>query len=630
MELQLKSNSKVYFGNETYTLSDDVNVDLAGVGSTIKEIIFNATSKTFSTVNYNANLGCDEYIVMLMKVKESTAAQFSTVYHIVAPFECNVNDSPRFVTKSDFDTFIKEEFGLVKNQSKLVPMSIAGTGISISTSNMTLSIGKQCIVYYNNTKYIVSSAITVDLSGISSGYKKVVFNTDTKAFSAKKFDVDLTDDEVLIMILKTDNSGGTFTQVNGIIANCTVKVDGKEWLVNQKTLAETREEIESEIGGILIPDYFTTQVDNAVMAATNDIATAGINGDNFIFITDIHWENNFKNSPRLVQYICNKMNIPYILFGGDAINGQDDTAVAMEYFNEIASGLKKAESKLFSVYGNHDNNATNTTFPSGLNVFYSLLQKQSDMLMNYGELCYFYFDNPTNKTRYICLSVGQGMSFSSNQETWLRELLTNTDTSTHIIIVLHAYMRGTNYEESGVVVGSEFIINVAGTAVNNIISDYPNLKFEAVLSGHVHFDYNGMTDSMVPVIFTTCDRWKSNEDEGTINEQAFDIDTIDYTNKLIVCRRIGRGKSRIIHYTPYSINVSENLDISNLVTIVPTSYSIRDNMHVVTMRSSGEQVFFNSNATISKAGVVTGVAVGYVTAVAENDDFIETFNIKIS
>ena len=53
------------------------------------------------------------------------------------------------------------------------------------------------------------------------------------------------------------------------------------------------------------------------------MANVGKNGDTFIFITDIHWDNNNKHSPALIKEICRKTNIKNIICGGDIINEGD-------------------------------------------------------------------------------------------------------------------------------------------------------------------------------------------------------------------------------------------------------------------------------------------------------------------
>lgn len=85
----------------------------------------------------------------------------------------------------------------------------------------------------------------------------------------------------------------------------------------------------------------------------------------------------------------------------------------------------------------------------------------------------------------------------------------------------------------------------------------------AIFAGHVHFDgyyqysvnaYNGY----IYVIATTCDAY-GNQPKGssatrtpkTVNEQAFDIISINKADRLITITRIGAGSDRAFTYSDY-------------------------------------------------------------------------------
>ena len=78
-----------------------------------------------------------------------------------------------------------------------------------------------------------------------------------------------------------------------------------------------------------------------------------------------------------------------------------------------------------------------------------------------------------------------------------------------------------------------------------------------LLSGHTHVDNSNTSDGVLSVV-TTCDsRYTgvsidSNRVIGTVNEQAFDVFSINYTNKEINATRIGYGSNRVFDYDPTS------------------------------------------------------------------------------
>ena len=95
------------------------------------------------------------------------------------------------------------------------------------------------------------------------------------------------------------------------------------------------------------------------------------------------------------------------------------------------------------------------------------------------------------------------------------------------------------------------------TDIRDIIEQYNGQgKIIAVFQGHTHRDrIQYLKNGAIPVIITTSDNngcyvWSSEEskyvrhvdverESGTINEQAFDVVTIDKTLKRISCVRIG-------------------------------------------------------------------------------------------
>ena len=354
----------------------------------------------------------------------------------------------------------------------------------------------------------------------------------------------------------------------------------------------------------------------------------------------MHWESNAKHSPDIIRKITNDVCIGNVVFGGDAINGQANQDVAREYFNTIASGLSNGKSPFVAVFGNHDNNANDggTEFANIDKTFSALFQKKNDYRVgDYTGEAYFYFDNKATNTRHIILNTrnGNDLSYVSGQVTWLESLLDNAPNDMHIIIYMHIYCTGTAVRIDGAFAGYDYGVANSGSSLDDILSSRTSKKVEFIIAGHTHVDYNGCNPQMIPVIVTDCDARQSQMWSyalGTINEQSFDIVVADFGNKKICCRRIGRGKSRIVHYSPYTLSINDTLDISSLLEIVPTNYSIRDNFSFQYRNATGggTGVTFNSTlASISSNGVVTAVASGIITAVAENDNCIETFNIKI-
>lgn len=396
-----------------------------------------------------------------------------------------------------------------------------------------------------------------------------------------------------------------------------------------------------ENGALPVPSYFAENIEDTVKSAREDMSVVGLDGDNLIFITDIHWENNSKNSPSIIRTICGELNIDNVVFGGDAINGQASQETAMAMFSTIAGQLLSARSRNFvAVIGNHDFNGADggTAFDDGPKVFYSIFNKNMDYLAKHGGPTYYYFDNPSTQTRFIVLDTGASYTVPETQANWLTQVLNNTDVSLRVVIFMHTFLRERAKYQDDTFIGYDYEVASSGQTVEGIVDTAKanGKNIQCVIAGHAHIDYNVQTDGRIPVIGTDCDgrqslQWPTTV--GTINEQAFDVITIDYVNKTIKCRRVGRGKSRIIHYEAIEMAVGGTLDISSDIEIVPTSYSVRDNLDIKYRNAAGggpSLTYGASIASISNAGVVTAISSGLLTAVAENDECIETFNIKIS
>ena len=312
-----------------------------------------------------------------------------------------------------------------------------------------------------------------------------------------------------------------------------------------------------------IPTYYKEQLDTALPTIRENIFNGGINSDSFIFITDIHWQTNARKSPSLVKYIFDNTNVDKIISGGDLIGG-GAKAVNIKLMSDCVDNYKGI-GRFYSVFGNHD---MNTIGASSDDYFtkeqaYALMQKQSDFSMVYGEPCYFYFDNPTAKTRYICLDTGlEGSSLSSAQSQWLSGILDGMPTGYHAIVFAHIIYQSTTTWHVGLTKAelamTSFMTNVC-TILDSFNANNNDKKVEAIIGGHVHIDCDFSTTGGIPIVLTDCDTRQTftetstgsgtaNHALGTVNEQCFDVVTIDYTAKTIKCVRIGRGADRTITY----------------------------------------------------------------------------------
>lgn len=419
------------------------------------------------------------------------------------------------------------------------------------------------------SKYILAGAGTVLKNLRKDGHLIYCFNLD----KTYKSDISWTTNNIVvqddcyirILLKKSDNT--------------TITSDDFVSLINEEVVYR---QLPSELFDVIsdnfkdqnpYPSYFDTQIQSAITDSRNATFDAGVNGDSFVFITDLHWPSNQKHSPALVKKVVDELNVDKVICGGDLINGgakQTNIDAMSDCINSF-----KNNSKFYCLFGNHDSNTIGTgAVPWTKNNAYTLMQKQSDLYVDeYAEPCYFYFDNEATKTRYICLDTGvESDTISSDQRTWMNNSLNSMPNGWHALIFAHIVYKlktgktwSIGLQPEDLEPSSSMIMIFDDLDQWNETQEQSepatHRKVEAVFGGHVHIDCNYSTDGGIPIVLTNCDCGSQTFTEtssgsgirdyeaGTITEQCFDITTINYDAKEINCIRVGRGSNRAISYS---------------------------------------------------------------------------------
>ena len=312
----------------------------------------------------------------------------------------------------------------------------------------------------------------------------------------------------------------------------------------------------SEDNAYDIPSYYrmNNYMDDKIAAIRSAILESEGNYDSFIFITDVHWGSNAKNSPALIKYILDRLPIPRVFFGGDLGEGIN--------LNCLHAYKEKINAKIYNTIGNHEYH--NRYYDLG-KTYISMTMKDpylwayfnsgmTDAVIGNAGRNYYYVDNTVQKIRYIILNVyGEGTTetFESDQQTWLANVALDLPDEYTAIIIGHQIAYANH--ETGVL---NFSYGAGGTAIRDIVDAASDTaEIACVICGHTHFDGIGTTPGGIPVIVTTCDKYTAAETstpgvyydgwligkrvKGTITEQAFDVYVIDKTNKKITAVRIG-------------------------------------------------------------------------------------------
>ena len=324
-----------------------------------------------------------------------------------------------------------------------------------------------------------------------------------------------------------------------------------------------------------IPDYYheNDYIENKITKINENNKIA--NGVSFFWITDPHLKANAMQSPKLLRYLQEQTGINLTFCGGDipvAYGTQADVEWAAK---EFTSKFNHATDNFFTVRGNHDftvkkSAEENIGFTESDAWTYNVLQRNNELkLHNVPGKEYWYVDNEVQKTRYIGLDTTPVSDTSNNtswavkfvpdtsQAAWLIDVLNNLPKNYRVITFSHLPLSSKlQYSDNCVQYLNQILIAFAnhrkaeinvGTATVNVDFTRTTGKFIASFSGHTHLDEDGVDDGTLQ-INTYCDamynddpNYKTSRTRNTINEQCFDVVSIDFDNNTVKCVRIGAG-----------------------------------------------------------------------------------------
>lgn len=235
-------------------------------------------------------------------------------------------------------------------------------------------------------------------------------------------------------------------------------------------------------------------------------------GKSFIFVTDVHWNNNVKHSTKVIEYIRNKTGITKVLFGGDVNRGKEGlktNAIASygRYLNEAKSAFG---SDFLPCIGDHDYNLNNPgmneqnmgdyflSYSAMRELFMGELQgvyhcyapaerlrefcdgDQFDEVMDFFSTVY-YVDDDDNGIRYISLNCGKATGFGAVYDVFgvcgtdvlrlqfdfLAETLMSTPEGYDIVVLSHK----AGYNSSGI---STTVVKILSGFKRKLAKCYPH------------------------------------------------------------------------------------------------------------------------------------------------------------
>lgn len=436
----------------------------------------------------------------------------------------------------------------------------AGGGNSISwvqtNNNMSLTFpsDSEYILfegYPSTSGYVISIAdiltaattagYTVDDRTISGSNYAIIYNIPTKTVSVIAGATYTKNIDEVILFRSYYGS-----YVSGLLVDYEIR---RRYESTQKRISV----LETAVGsGSTMPQYWLTYMQTKIADVQDKDVLVGQHGDSFVFITDIHYEFNDKNSPPIVKYVLNNSSVNRVVCGGDVISGggTNTKATALTSLANARNSFRNIGVNPLYLRGNHDNNTEISPAKPEIAIsdseLYGILWKPIENEITMGSELNYYFDNETQKIRYICLDTGHPDTnvMSDAQITWMQNLITELDSSWSVLVLTHQFYSTPPTKDGN------------GTKIEaglDAIYDSANATIIGVVCGHSHRDYIGTSAKGYPIICTTCDI-RAGEGGGltrtknTTTEQAFDVFHVDFTNRMIYATRIGAGSDRSVGY----------------------------------------------------------------------------------
>lgn len=369
------------------------------------------------------------------------------------------------------------------------------------------------------------------------------------------------------------------TAVEMTIAEILTGVEFSQVLKGLNELNDDVINIKNQLdNGDRIPDYYFADDYLQNKAKTAQLAS-NVCGVSFGFITDVHTGDSSRNSMKLAKYIADRTSaMPFMICGGDIPETNTGTLDGLyeqaQYWQEMMSQYGKHN--VYQCRGNHDFLANlssgSVSLTNGACYSYVMGNRPYDIVPSAKGKLSYYFDVPSAKVRFIILdeydvsNTDPDANFTSYiglspvQYHWLVDEALKAD-DYNIVIIAHqplnidndsSYSTNLNLLRDMITAfnaHTQFSGSWGATTINVDFSTYTS-NLVCVLSGHKHADGSGDTGFLN--IVTTSDAIYDtdgyNRQMGTITECAFDIISIDTTNKVIKCTRIGAGNDRTFNY----------------------------------------------------------------------------------
>lgn len=406
-----------------------------------------------------------------------------------------------------------------------------------------------------------------------------------------------------------------------------------------------------------IPSYFVEQIEQKI----GEIEKMSKQGASFVFITDTHVRTNEMHSPQLIKYVLDNSSIHTVIWGGDAVNPKElDIDEQWKIQLRFDSVLNKS-CHLYKVRGNHDFSVVkNIKYPKGLS--YSNEKAAELLLKNCPSnihrniidpgACYYFFDDTSNKVRYIVLDTTDSVPSRDNgygnvpfvhnsQLQWIADSAVSTTPHEYgLVFISHIPIsdKMINKRYTDLWKLSQFLKDInshSSGRIGNVKYDFTKLdevKILMCIAGHIHEDSGKYVDGILHLTTDNDGKWQEEtvnknarvpkRKERSVSEQCFDCLCISNDKTIVHAYRIGFGSDRHYHLTPVNLSVNKIINLKSMLK-GPVKWT---NLNAI----GNKKDLSNEILLINNKGIVKGIAKGNAKVVAR-DKFgnREFFNVIV-
>lgn len=370
-----------------------------------------------------------------------------------------------------------------------------------------------------------------------------------------------------------------------------------------------------------LPVYYSAYLPGKISKILTNVAASGEMGDNFFFVTDLHWPSNAKQSPALMRKIDDACGIGKVINGGDYYNshsGKADAYKSMLAYEKAMDDMRLFY-QMYAITGNHEWNNPSATTGAAQQLtqgeVYSFMYQRfrafnlqpQFAIDRFGvPLLAYYVDDEYKKRRYYFIPCNYGSNIDVEVKIWFCRNLKTIPDGYSVVVFSHVCTDSTalafnsTFDE---IADALDALKAKGSFDYYGMNDYSNVDATPLycVTGHTHKDGFAITDGGIICTATTTDACGQSDSGrtgagGTVNEQAFEVATDD-GDGLLSYVRIGGGVNRKWHY-----NATE---VTTTATLTPTLTGI------LTWASSDTSVATVSDGTVTKAAA--GAALVYAT-----------------